>query len=1072
MSFPIACTLPEAVVTVVMPSYNHSKYVVDAIESVRQQTLQNWRLLILDDGSTDSSMDILNQHARQVDDHRIEIIQQTNAGSHATLNRGLSMASTKYVAVLNSDDRYARDRLEKLVQLADSRGGDVFIATGIRLIDEDGLPASEDHWWLRMYRELVQQWGVFSDTEDFPSVQTLMWGNFTVSTSNFFLSRALWERVGLFKHLRYVPDWDFALRVAAEFPDDFIFLPDAPLMDYRLHGQNTILGGALRNHAEALRVLRTFQRKWVSQGHCISGKAVDRLHYLSRFIRHEHARQQMEKQKSGWVEQVRAVRHELDMGLEKISSLHHQLNQSHDETHGVKVLLEKTAEDLKQSRAQTVHSQQETRLARDDASQARTQAEQAQVQAEQAQVQAEQAQVHERLAQTEANLARADMEQAQTQERLARDESIRSSARADSADERARLARDEATRAHAHATGLEQQLHLILSSRSWKLTSPLRKFNLLMQSTKQVSVEVAKKGVEKVRSEMRGPSGYGQWLEGEQDMLRNLQAQSKNIIESLPHKPLVSIVMPVHDAPAQFLGAAIDSVLAQWYPRWELCICDDASRRVETLDLLARIQKTDSRVRMVRRQEAGHIVLATNDAIEIAVGELVVFLDHDDQLAPQALMRLVQTLNEKPEVDFIYSDEDKLDADSTRCLPFFKPDWSPVLLWSQNYIGHIMCIRRGLLNQIGRLHSGTQGSQDHDLMLRLASHGAKVEHLPEVLYHWQMHEGSTSASADSKPYAHTAGKEAVSRHLASKYPDHFDCVEDSDYTFVYKARFKVPANTLTSIIIPTRDHAQLLRECIDSIRRETVGMRFEIIILDNGSREPETLELFGQLQSDADTKVVEADIPFNWSALNNLGRRHAKGEVLVFLNNDTLVISPDWLVRLAEYALLPDVATVGAMLLYPDGTIQHAGVVVGMGGWADHVFKGASVTHFPSPFVSSVLPRNVLASTGACVAMSTSQFDALGGFDEAFQICGSDVEMGLRAHKRGLHNVYLADVRLYHLESKTRSSFVPQNDFEQSELKYAPYRTQGDPFFNPNLDPMSASPTPRYPAPLADSNRG
>jgi GT2 family glycosyltransferase len=643
-------------------------------------------------------------------------------------------------------------------------------------------------------------------------------------------------------------------------------------------------------------------------------------------------------------------------------------------------------------------------------------------------------------------------------------------AQAEKAAELAHLAREDAARAHAHAAGLEEQLQLIYASRSWKLTSPLRKVNLLMQSTRQVSVEVAKRGVEKVRSELRATSNYGQWLGGEENALRGLKAQSQNIMGSLTHKPVLSIVMPVHDTPVQFLRAAIDSVRTQWYPHWELCICDDGSQRVDTRELLAHIAHLDSRIKLVRRKEAGHIVLATNDAIGLSTGEFVVFLDHDDQLAPQALLRLVQTLNDKPLVDFIYSDEDKLDSNFNRCLPFFKPDWSPVLLWSQNYIGHIMCIRRTLLEQVGRLHPGTQGSQDHDLVLRLARQGAKFEHLPEVLYHWQMHEGSTSASADSKPYAHTAGKEAVARHLVQQYPDHFDRVEDSEYTFVYRARFKVPADTLASIIIPTRDHAELLRDCIESIRKVTKAMRFEIIVLDNGSSESQTLDLLEQLRKDADVTVVDADMPFNWSALNNLGRTHARGEVLVFLNNDTLVISPDWLVRLAEYALLPDVATVGALLLYPDGTIQHAGVVVGMGGWADHVFKGAEVTHFPSPFVSSVLPRNVLASTGACVAMATRQFDALGGFDEAFQICGSDVEIGLRAHKRGLQNVYLPDVRLYHLESKTRSSFVPQNDFEQSALKYAPYRTQGDPFFNPNLDPMSANPTPRYPVSLVGAN--
>jgi GT2 family glycosyltransferase len=373
-----------------------------------------------------------------------------------------------------------------------------------------------------------------------------------------------------------------------------------------------------------------------------------------------------------------------------------------------------------------------------------------------------------------------------------------------------------------------------------------------------------------------------------------------------------------------------------------------------------------------------------------------------------------------------------------------------------------MCVRASLLRELGCLSPGTQGSQDHDLVLRLAAHGAKIIHIPQVLYHWRVHDGSTSSNPDAKPYAHTAGKEAVSRHLSARYAGQFDRVEDSDYGFVYMPRFKIAPGTLASIIIPTLDKADLLKACIDSIHQVTEISCYEILVLDNGSREPETAAYFRQLADDSRVRVIEAHIPFNWSRLNNIGRQHAQGQVLVFLNNDTVVISPDWLQRLMEYALLPDVATVGPLLLYPDDTIQHAGVVVGMGGWADHVFKGQSVKHYPSPFVSSLLPRNVMANTGACVAISTDHFDKLGGFDETFEICGSDVELGIRAHHQGYSNVYLPSVRLYHLESKTRAAHVPECDFRQSAIKYAPYRTQGDPFYNPNLNSHNTSPTPLF----------
>jgi glycosyltransferase involved in cell wall biosynthesis len=680
-------------------------------------------------------------------------------------------------------------------------------------------------------------------------------------------------------------------------------------------------------------------------GNALPEHAIDRLHYLARFIRHEHTRQYAQRQQIGWIEQIEALQAEINS--------------------------------IQPTTGQSLLSKQQ-----------------------------------------------ADNEQ------------------------------------------LVFQLQEMKTSRSWRISAPLR---------------VAGQVLRKARGEMRGVlrrlplrrlltrsggavAAYDQWLKAEQQMLAHMRERVDEWIQSTPRRPLISIVMPVHNTNPAFLKAAIDSVRQQWYDRWEICICDDGSSRSDTRQLLKELQKDIGELKLVRRETAGHIVQATNAAIALAQGEFVVFLDHDDELAPQALLRLAQTINAPSAPDLIYSDEDKRDEQGRRCLPLFKPQWSPILQWSQNYVGHIMCVRRAFLQRVGGLLEGSEGSQDHDLVLRLAAQGAKIEHIPEVLYHWRMHPASTSVSPESKPYAHEAGKQAVARHLNAQYGEQFDRVDDSAYTFVYQPRFRVPPNTLASIIIPTRDKATLLHACIDSIHRHTTGIAYEILVIDNDSTEPETQTCFQRLTRDARVRVIEAPIPFNWSRLNNIGRRHAKGQVLVFLNNDTEVITPDWLLRLSEYALLPDVATVGPLLLYPDRTIQHAGVVVGMGGWADHVFKSEPVRHYPTPFISSAVPRNVLANTGACLAMATERLDALGGFDEAFEICGSDVELGIRGHKQGLLNVYLPAVQLFHLESKTRTPFVPEVDFQQSALKYAPYRLGGDPFFNPNLDLASASPRPCYPS--------
>lgn len=952
-SISLESVTPGALVTVVIPAYNHANYVVEAIDSVLAQTYCHWQLIVIDDGSTDDTWPILQAYANRVSDPRIHLFTQKNAGSHATLNRGLDMAETPYLAILNSDDRFTPTRLERLMEVAQASSGDVFITTGLRLIDQNGQSLSPMHWWNAMHSDTLQRWRLAQSRVRYPAMESLLWGNFTVSTSNFFMSRTLWQKMGGFKRLRYIPDWDYALRVASQLPEAFHFLDEEVLLDYRLHGNNTILGGALRNHAEAYHVLRAFHKKWAAAGHTLPEKAIDRLHYLARFIRHEHTRQYADRHQARWITQIKTLRSEFEVPLRQAKE-----------------------QQIKIGEQRGVIDKQQMKI-----------------------------------------------------------------------------------------DHLEAEIHQLRSSRSWRISAPLRiASQTLRVISKKVRSFLRQFDVRRTAtSHKQAIEAYDQWLQAEQVDLQSRHAKVAESIQALTHRPLVSIVMPVHNTDPAFLRAAIDSIRSQWYDRWEICICDDASSRTDTLQTLALLQKQIASLRLVRRETAGHIVHATNDAIALAQGEFVVFLDHDDELAPQALLRLVQIINTPSAPDFIYSDEDKRDEQGKRCLPLFKPQWSPALQWSQNYVGHIMCVRRSFLQQVGGLLEGSQGSQDHDLVLRLAAQGAKIEHIPEVLYHWRMHAASTSVSPQSKPYAHDAGKQAVARHLSDRYGDQFDRVDDSDHTFVYQPRFRIPLNTVVSIVIPTRDKADLLDACIQSIHSHTTGVAYEILVLDNGSTESETFACFQRLVQDARVRVIDAPIPFNWSRLNNIGRIHAQGQVLVFLNNDTEVITPDWLVRLTEYALLPDVATVGPLLLYPDHTIQHAGVVVGMGGWADHVFKSEPVRHYPTPFISSVVPRNVLASTGACVAIATDRFDTLGGFDEAFEICGSDVELGIRGHKQGLLNVYLPSVRLLHLESKTRTPHVPEVDFQQSALKYAPYRLGGDPFFNPNLDLQATSPIPKYP---------
>jgi glycosyltransferase involved in cell wall biosynthesis/LmbE family N-acetylglucosaminyl deacetylase len=636
-----------------------------------------------------------------------------------------------------------------------------------------------------------------------------------------------------------------------------------------------------------------------------------------------------------------------------------------------------------------------------------------------------------------------------------------------------------------HHRLIEEHQHLY-ASRSWRFTKPLRALGVTVRGSDWLigPLRKAKKVVQVVRHEgfaglwkrlgqraglptMAGQGGqppvssvYLAWLQ-QHDRLQAAEKEQMLDRARAAGSPCISVVMPTYNPNLAWLSEALESVRSQDYPYWELCIADDASGDPAVRELLEEYCRKDQRIKAVFRANNGHISAATKSALVLAGGDFVCFLDHDDLLHPEALLCLADAVAQNGQADILYTDEDKAAPDGSRCLPFFKPDWSPHLAISQAYLGHLVCYRHSLLQEVGGLREGLEGAQDYDLWLRASLKARAVVHLPRVLYHWRMHEGSTALVAGSKPYAHEVGRKAVADYLQHRYPGQSVSAVDGESLFTYAARFSLPQGLMISIIIPTRNGLDLLRPCIKSICQRSTWQSFEIVILDNGSDDPATLRYLEELpQHDGRVRVVRAALPFNWSQLNNIGSREARGDLFIFLNNDTQVITPDWLQHLGGYALLPDVGMVGGLLLFEDGTIQHSGVVVGMGGWADHPFRTLPAVHSGGgPFVSPVLTRNVLAVTGACLAISRQRLEELGGFDESFIICGSDVELGLRAHQQGYYNVICAEAKLYHLESKTRTPHIPDTDFRQSALKYEPYRTlQVDPFYNPNLSRATSSP--------------
>lgn len=562
-----------------------------------------------------------------------------------------------------------------------------------------------------------------------------------------------------------------------------------------------------------------------------------------------------------------------------------------------------------------------------------------------------------------------------------------------------------------------------------------------------------------------GPSDeYADWRR-EYD----LREPALDRIEALDDPPVVSVIVPVYDTDPNALECAIESVRAQSYPHWQLCLANDASSAPHVARTLARYAAMDTRIRVATRERRGGIAAATNSALALANGPLTAFLDHDDALTPDALWVVVSAWLETG-FDVCYSDEDKL-VDGRRAVPFFKPAYSPERLLAQNYICHFLVVRSELLRSVGGPRSEFDGSQDHDLILRLLDHTDRVVHLPRVLYHWRAAASSTASDASAKPEAWGRGLEAVRAALVRRGVEatvSFGMISGS-----YTVRRRVLGNPSASVLIPFRDRAEDTVRCVRSILERSSFSGFEILLIDNGSREPATAEAVAQLVAlDGRIRLVAADFPFNYSRLNNLGASQARGDFLIFLNNDTVVISPDWIEALLEHAQLQEVGVVGAKLLFPDDTVQHAGVVIGMGGCAAHAMALAD-HQAPGWFGELCVARNVSAVTGACMATRRALFLEIGGFNEEdLPVAFNDVDLCLRLLELGYTNIFTPHCRLYHLESASRGRDDTTEKLARAvrEIEYVRSRharilQSGDPYYNPNLTlarPDCSLGTPRF----------
>ncbi len=546
------------------------------------------------------------------------------------------------------------------------------------------------------------------------------------------------------------------------------------------------------------------------------------------------------------------------------------------------------------------------------------------------------------------------------------------------------------------------------------------------------------------------PDEYKRWIAAHEPTAGELDLQRK---KKYDRPPTFSVVVPVFNPPAEYLDAMLASVVAQTYPHWQLCLAD-ASTAPHVRPILEKFAAAEPRAKVQFLDSNRGIAGNSNAAVELATGDFVCLLDHDDTLPAFALHELADAVLMDADIDFIYTDEDKLDPTGIRVDPHFKPDWSPETLRSRNYICHLTCLRRDLLTRLGGFRLGFDGAQDYDLVLRATEQAKKIVHIPQVLYHWRIHPQSTAGVQTSKMYAYDSGRKAIAEHLERCGVD--ATVHDGPVLGTYHVVYHLRTQPLVSVVIPNKDHADVLARCVESLAKASYA-NYELLIVENGTSDPRTHALYAELRTQPHVRILEWTKAFNYAAVNNFAAAQAKGELLLFLNNDIEAIGPDWLEELVKIAVQPGVGAVGAKLLYADDTIQHAGIVIGMGGVAGHGHLNYPRAA-PGHGQRLMFTQNVAAVTGACLLMPRDVFRKIDGFDEGFVLAFNDVDICLKVLQAGYRVVWTPDALLYHLESKTRGpEDTPEKqarfkrEYDLFHAKWGDFLKAGDPYYSPHF---------------------
>ena len=563
-----------------------------------------------------------------------------------------------------------------------------------------------------------------------------------------------------------------------------------------------------------------------------------------------------------------------------------------------------------------------------------------------------------------------------------------------------------------------------------------------------------KKAAAKVEQHQRRPITYKQWIGMNFPKEEELERQRT---EKFDYMPQISIVVPLYKTPISYLNKMVESVKTQTYANWELCLSDGSGMSSPLASVLEQMEKTDHRIKVISHARSLKIAENTNAALAAATGDFIAFLDHDDQLAPDALYECVKALNHNPDTELIYSDEDKISMSGKNYFePQMKPDFNLDLLRTVNYICHLLVVKRDLLERVGEIRAEYDGAQDYDFVLRCIEKTDKISHIPKVLYHWRSHENSTAENPESKKYAFEAGKRAVQAHLERLGIS--ASVEYGEFPGLYRVHYHRSSDPLISILIPNKDHIEDLDRCIQAIEKRSSYRNYEYIVIENNSVEEKTFQYYRELeQQNSKARVVYWKDIFNYSEINNFGARYAKGDYLLLLNNDTEIINEDCLEELLSYCMREDVGAVGARLYYEDDTIQHAGVIVGLGGVAGHCFvqQRRGATGYCHRIICT---QDYSAVTAACMMVKKSVYEQVGGFSKELAVAFNDIDFCMKVRKAGYLIVYNPYAELYHYESKSRGlEDTPEKvarfnrEIETFKSRWPEILKNGDPYYSPNL---------------------